>query len=63
MIFSFVDLFVQNFLLAGIVTYFVGKVSPIPTNKWSFGSNQITTWMKSGKNRLKLTYFTYSFWS
>ena len=27
MIFSFVDLFVQNFLLAGIVTYFVGKVN------------------------------------
>ena len=27
MVFSFVDLFVQNFLLAGIVTYFVGKVS------------------------------------
>ena len=48
MIFSFVDLFVQNFLLAGIVTYFVGKVS-----------NQITKWMK---NWLKLT-FTYSFWS
>ena len=49
MIFSFVDLFVQNFLLAGIVTYFVGKVS-----------NQITKWMK---NWLKLTCFTYSFWS
>ena len=26
MVFSFVDLFVQNFLLAAIVTYFVGKV-------------------------------------
>ena len=35
MIFSFVDLFVQNFLLAGIVTYFVGKVSnKITINGW-----------------------------
>ena len=27
MIFSFVDLFAQDFLLAGIVTFFVGKVN------------------------------------
>ena len=27
MVFSFVDLFAEDFLLAGIVTFFVGKVS------------------------------------
>ena len=29
MVFSFVDLFAEDFLLAGIVTFFVGKVNMI----------------------------------
>jgi meckelin len=33
MVFSFVDLFAQDFLLAAIVTYFVGKVNIVL--KWT----------------------------
>ena len=35
MIFIFVDLFAQDFLLAGIVTYFVGEVG---FSMWVLGS-------------------------
>ena len=38
MVFSFVDLFAQDFLLAAIVTFFVGKVSD-PNRYWTILSN------------------------